>query len=61
VKFCETVIDTSSLKCFADTPNKQNKVTMIAAPLEQGIAEDIEGENVRIDWEKKTYCRLFSI
>eukprot|EP00456_Euglypha_rotunda_P028759 TRINITY_DN2267_c0_g1_i11.p1 TRINITY_DN2267_c0_g1~~TRINITY_DN2267_c0_g1_i11.p1 ORF type:complete len:683 (-),score=91.86 TRINITY_DN2267_c0_g1_i11:142-1893(-) len=59
VKFCETVIDTSSLKCFADTPNKQNKITMIAAPLEQGIAEDIENENVRIDWEKKHIADFF--
>lgn len=23
VSFCETVVDTSSLKCFAETPNKQ--------------------------------------
>ncbi len=37
--FCETVVETSSLKCFAETPNKQNKLTMIAEPLEAGIAE----------------------
>jgi translation elongation factor EF-G len=42
VKFCETVVETSSLKCFAETPNKKNKLTMIAEPLEAGIAEDIE-------------------
>jgi len=23
VAFCETVVDTSSLKCFAETPNKK--------------------------------------
>lgn len=23
VKFCETVVETSALKCYADTPNKQ--------------------------------------
>lgn len=23
VTFCETVVETSSLKCFAETPNKQ--------------------------------------
>ena len=26
VRFCETVIDTSSKKCYADTPNKKNRV-----------------------------------
>ena len=35
VSFCETVVETSSLKCFAETPNKRNKVTMIAEPLDQ--------------------------
>ena len=28
VSFCETVVETSSLKCFAETPNKKNKMTM---------------------------------
>ncbi|KAF9013633.1 P-loop containing nucleoside triphosphate hydrolase protein [Hymenopellis radicata] len=41
-KFCETVLETSALKCYADTPNKKNKITMIAEPLERGLAEDIE-------------------
>ena len=35
VSFCETVVETSSLKCFAETPNKKNKITMIAEPLER--------------------------
>ncbi len=26
VTFCETVIDTSAIKCFGITPNKKNKV-----------------------------------
>jgi len=36
VTFCETVVETSSLKCFAETPNKENKLTLIAQPLEKG-------------------------
>jgi U5 small nuclear ribonucleoprotein component len=36
VSFCETVVETSSLKCFAETPNKKNKLTLIAEPLEKG-------------------------
>ena len=35
VAFAETVVETSSLKCFAETPNKLNKITMIAEPLQQ--------------------------
>ncbi|GAA5927895.1 hypothetical protein JCM3775_002757 [Rhodotorula graminis] len=48
VRFCETVVETSALKCYADTPNKKNKITMIAEPLERGIAEDIETGKVSI-------------
>ena len=36
VGFCETVVETSSLKCFAETPNGRSKLTMIAEPLEKG-------------------------
>ncbi|KAI8452874.1 elongation factor EF-2 [Phakopsora pachyrhizi] len=48
VKFCETVVDTSVIKCYAETPNKKNKLTMIAEPLERGIAEDIESKKINI-------------
>lgn len=50
VTFCETVVDTSSLKCFAETPNKRNKLTMVAEPLDKGLAEDIETEVVSVGW-----------
>jgi U5 small nuclear ribonucleoprotein component len=53
VSFTETVVETSSLKCFAETPNKRNKLTMIAEPLEKGLAEDIENERVRLGWKRK--------
>ncbi|GAB0097760.1 116 kDa U5 small nuclear ribonucleoprotein component [Sergentomyia squamirostris] len=59
VAFCETVVETSSLKCFAETPNKKNKVTMIAEPLEKGLADDIENEKVSIGWNKKRLGDFF--
>lgn len=31
VTFCETVVETSSMKCFAETPNKRNKITMVGS------------------------------
>ncbi|EDV27288.1 uncharacterized protein TRIADDRAFT_22861 [Trichoplax adhaerens] len=59
VTFCETVVETSSLKCFAETPNKKNKLTMIAEPLEKGIAEDIEAGVVQIGWNRKQLGEFF--
>jgi len=61
--FSETVVETSSLKCFAETPNKKNKLTMIAEPLEKGLSEDIERGFInftmdakrRQEWFQKNY------
>lgn len=41
-RFCETVVEQSHTRCYAITPNKKNKITMVAEPLEDGIARDIE-------------------
>jgi translation elongation factor EF-G len=57
--FCETVVDTSSIKCFSATPNKKNKLTFLAEPLEAGIAEDIEGGAIDIRWDKKQVAEVF--
>jgi U5 small nuclear ribonucleoprotein component len=59
VRFCETVVETSSLKCYAETPNKKNKLTMTAEPLEKGIANDIEQGNVKITWSNKEIGQFF--
>lgn len=59
VSFCETVVETSSLKCFAETPNKRNKLTLIAEPLEKGVAEDIESGAVSIGWPKRRLGEFF--
>ncbi|KAI0107873.1 P-loop containing nucleoside triphosphate hydrolase protein [Nemania sp. FL0031] len=47
-RFCETVDEMSATKCYAETPNKKNKITMIAEPLDDGIAEDIETGRVNM-------------
>lgn len=47
-RFCETVVETSAIMCYAMTPNKKNKITMVAEPLDDGIAEDIESGKVNI-------------
>ncbi|TQV96452.1 elongation factor 2 [Cordyceps javanica] len=54
-RFCETVVETSATKCYAITPNKKNKITMVAEQLEKGISTDIETGAVKIrDPIKKT-------
>ncbi|KAI0307615.1 P-loop containing nucleoside triphosphate hydrolase protein [Multifurca ochricompacta] len=58
-KFCETVLETSALKCYADTPNKKNRLTMIAEPLERGIAEDIETGRVNMRMTVKERGNFF--
>ena len=47
-RFCETVVETSAIMCYALTPNKKNKITMVAEPLDDGIAQDIESGRVSI-------------
>ncbi|KAF8424500.1 P-loop containing nucleoside triphosphate hydrolase protein [Tirmania nivea] len=58
-RFCETVQDTSAIKCYAMTPNKKNKITMIAEPLEKGIGEDIESGRVSIKWPIREVGKFF--
>ncbi|CAA9987669.1 U5 small nuclear ribonuclear protein, putative [Plasmodium knowlesi strain H] len=41
VQFNETVIETSALNCFAETPNKKNKIHMIVEPLQKELTDDI--------------------
>ena len=59
VAFSETVIETSSIQCFSETPNKRNKLTMLAEPLETGLAVDIEFGAIRLDWDKKSISNFF--
>jgi len=59
VAFCETVVETSSLKCFSETPNKRNKLTVIAEPLDAGVADAVERGDVSADWSKKQVGSYF--
>lgn len=58
-RFCETVVETSAIKCYAQTPNKKNKITMVAEPLDQGIAEDIESGKVSIKSPNRVIGKFF--
>jgi U5 small nuclear ribonucleoprotein component len=58
-RFCETVVETSAIKCYAQTPNKKNKITMVAEPLDQGIAEDIECGKISIRSPTRVIGKFF--
>ncbi|PLB44689.1 putative U5 snRNP component [Aspergillus steynii IBT 23096] len=58
-RFCETVAETSAIMCYSITPNKKNKITMIAEPLDDGIAEDIESSRVRIKDPIRKVAKFF--
>ena len=58
-RFCETVVETSAIMCYSITPNKKNKVTMIAEPLDDGISEDIEAGRVSIKDPIRKVARFF--
>ncbi len=60
VKFCETIVETSAVKCYAQTPNKRNKLTVISEPLEKGIAEDIESGKVNLRMPPKEVGKHFT-
>ena len=47
------------VQCFAETLNKRNKLTMIAEPLDKGLAEDIENGTVNIEWPRKKLGDFF--
>lgn len=57
--FRETVTSTSSLKCFAESANKANKLTVIAEPLDRGLAKDLEAGKVSLDWDRRTLGEFF--
>lgn len=59
VRFAETVVETSAVKCYASTPNKRNKLTIIAEPLEKGIAEDIESGRLNVKLPPRELGKLF--
>jgi U5 small nuclear ribonucleoprotein component len=59
VGFRETVLETSSVKCFSETANKRNKLTFIAEPLDDGLAEQLEAGKVNLNWDKKKIGRFF--
>ncbi|KAJ0412522.1 hypothetical protein ATCC90586_006889 [Pythium insidiosum] len=45
--------------CFAETPNRKNKLTMISEPLDSGLGSDIEMGAIKLDMGKKEIADFF--
>ena len=41
VSISETVAEQTAVRCYAETPNRKNPLSMIAEPVEKGLAERI--------------------
>ncbi|KCV71541.1 elongation factor 2 [Fonticula alba] len=50
VTFNETVINVSAIRCTTESLNKKNKLTVIAEPLDEGLAADIEEGRLSSKW-----------
>jgi len=59
VGFRETVVETSSITCFASTGNKRNRLTMFAEPLDDGLADTLERGKINPQWDTKKTSRFF--
>lgn len=44
IAIAETVVEASAVRCFAETVNKKNSISMIAEPLDKGLGERIQSE-----------------
>jgi len=60
VSFRETVAEESSITCLSKSPNKHNRLYMKAKPLEDGIAEEIEGQKITPRDDPKARARHLS-
>lgn len=60
VRFSETCIETSAARCYAITPNKHNKISIIAEPLEKTVAQDIEAGNIVMEWGAKKLAKYMT-
>jgi len=54
----ETVADSSSVKCFSETPNKKNTIEMVAEPLDKGLSDEIEKGIVNVYDSRQVESRL---
>lgn len=60
VSFRETVIAESSEVCLSKSPNKHNRLYVVAKPLEEGLAEKIDSGKVSSKDDPKNRARILA-
>jgi len=60
VSFRETVTDTSNQVCLSKSPNKHNRLFVVATPLEEGLSEAIDAGEVTPKDEPKARARVLA-
>jgi len=60
VCFCESVQETSSMRCVAVTKNKRNRLAMTCEPLSARAAQHIAEGRVSMDWSPKQLAAFFA-
>jgi elongation factor 2 len=60
VTYRETVSEESNIMCLSKSPNKHNRLYMKAAPMPEGLAEDIDKGDVNPKDEFKARARFLS-
>lgn len=59
VSFSETIIETSREKCTGETPNKKNRLTMIAEPIDRGLDVDLENGLISLESDQRDIDKFF--
>jgi elongation factor 2 len=60
VSFRETVSDKSDQVCLSKSPNKHNRLYMVAEPFPQGLAEDIDNNVITAKDDPKQRAKVLS-
>jgi len=60
VSYRETVDGTSHMTCLSKSPNKHNRLYMVAEPFPDGMAEDVESGKIKQNDEPKERAKFLS-
>ena len=64
VSYRETISEQSNQMCLSKSPNKHNRLFMMACPMPDGLAEDIDSVRFMFQCAEKGYevtCRFFCL
>jgi elongation factor 2 len=57
VSFRETVEDKSSQVCLSKSPNHHNRIFLVAEPMPEGVAQDMDDQKIRRNDDLKTRAK----